>query len=209
VTTVIESFGASSLVQVGSNYFFNPGPGITGTELKYGGAAVVAGQFGGYAPIGVEATATGYEVAWKVAGIDLYSVWATDNNGNYTSNLVMPGSGTGASLEAIETSFHQDLNGDGVIGIPAATQTASAATANNDGFHFDSHMVADVVHAGAESDGFVMPAANVELEALLHDAAHAFQWTNDAYDPSNGNPDHSLLKQAQVADLHVNAVFIH
>src|SRR5436305_2114796 len=30
-------------------------------------------------------------------------------------------SGTSTALESLETSFHQDLNGDGVIGIPAAT----------------------------------------------------------------------------------------
>jgi hypothetical protein len=37
----------------------------------------------------------------------------------------MPGSGTSSTLESLETGFHQDLNGDGVIGIPlvAAGQT--------------------------------------------------------------------------------------
>jgi hypothetical protein len=211
VTTVIESFGASSLVQVGSNYFFNPGPGVTGTELKYAGAAVVAAQFGGYAPIGVEATATGFEVAWKVAGVDQYSVWATDSNGNYTSNLYMPGSGTSASLEAIETSFHQDLNGDGEMGVPTETQAAPVVIANNDVFHFNfnSPIVADLGHAAAESDGFAVPPRNSELEAILHDPVAAFHWTNDAHDPISGNPDQSILKHAQIADLHANAVFIH
>jgi serralysin len=210
-TTVIESFGSTSLVQVSSNYFFNPGPGVTGTELKYGGPAVVAGQFGGYAPLGVEATATGFEVAWKVAGVDQYSVWATDSNGNYTSNLYMPGSGTSASLEAIETSFHQDLNGDGEMGVPTETQAAPVVIANNDVFHFNfnSPIVADLGHAAAESDGFAVPPRNSELEAILHDPVAAFHWTNDAHDPISGNPDQSILKHAQIADLHANAVFIH
>ena len=53
-------------------------------ELKYAGAAVVAGQFGGWTPIGAEQTATGYEVAWKVAGADQYTVWNTDSSGNYS-----------------------------------------------------------------------------------------------------------------------------
>ena len=35
--TVIEAFGSTSLVQVGSNYFLNPVAGGTGPELKYGG----------------------------------------------------------------------------------------------------------------------------------------------------------------------------
>ena len=47
----------------------------------------MAGQFGGWAPIGAEKTATGYEVAWKMAGADQYTVWNTDNNGNYISNI--------------------------------------------------------------------------------------------------------------------------
>jgi len=117
--TVIESAGATSLVQNGQNFDLNNISTNTGPALKYDGTTVVAGQFGGYTPIGVEQTSTGYEVAWKMAGADLYSVWSTDSNGNYTGNLYQPGPGSSASLEALEASFHQDLNGDGVIGVNA------------------------------------------------------------------------------------------
>ena len=49
---------------------------------------MAAGQFGAFAPIGVEQTATGYEVAWKDASTGLYhTAWNTDNNGNYVSNV--------------------------------------------------------------------------------------------------------------------------
>ena len=78
----------------------------------------MAGQFGEVAPIGAEQTASGYEVAWKVPGADQYSVWVTDKNGNYLSNPLTSVSGTSAALQSIETSFHQDLNGDGTIGPP-------------------------------------------------------------------------------------------
>ena len=64
-------------------------------------------------PIGAEQTATGYDVAWKVAGADQYTVWNTDSNGNYISNIIGVVSGTSTALESLETSFHQDLNGDG------------------------------------------------------------------------------------------------
>ena len=74
---------------------------------------MVAGQFGGWAPIGAEQTATGYEVAWKVPGADQYTVWNTDSSGNYVSNAIGVVSGTSTALELLETSFHQDLNGDG------------------------------------------------------------------------------------------------
>ena len=76
----------------------------------------MAGQFGAWTPIGAEKTATGYEVAWKSGSADLYTVWTTDNNGNYISNIVRAVSGA-ATLESLETSFHQDLNGDGQIGV--------------------------------------------------------------------------------------------
>ena len=116
--TVIESFGSTSLTEVGTNFYLY-GSGGTGPSLKYQGADYVAGQFGQVAPIGAEQTASGYEVAWKVPGVDQYSVWVTDNNGNYLSNTLTSVSGTSAALQSIETSFHQDLNGDGTIGPPA------------------------------------------------------------------------------------------
>src|SRR5438477_9072 len=63
VTTVIESFGSTSLVQVGSNYFLNPVAGGTGPELKYGGSPVTVGEYGAWTFIGAEPIAGGYEVA--------------------------------------------------------------------------------------------------------------------------------------------------
>jgi hypothetical protein len=92
-----------------------------GPSLKYQGANYVAGQFGQWAPIGAEQTTSGYEVAWKVAGADQYAVWSTDSNGNYVSIALDTVSGTSAALQSIETSFQQDLNGDGVIGPPSAS----------------------------------------------------------------------------------------
>jgi S-formylglutathione hydrolase FrmB len=64
----------------------------------------------------VEQTASGYEVAWKITGADQYTVWYTDNSGNYLSSAFDTASGTSAALQSFETSFHQDLNGDGSIG---------------------------------------------------------------------------------------------
>jgi hypothetical protein len=82
---------------------------------------VAAGQFdqfgGPWAPIGAEQTASGYEVAWKVTGADQFTVWNTDNSGNYVSSAFDVASGTSAALQSFETSFHQDLNGDGYIGL--------------------------------------------------------------------------------------------
>jgi hypothetical protein len=122
--TVIEAFGSTSLVQSGSNYFLEPngGPAIA---LSLGGAPVVAGQFGAWAPIGAEQTASGYEVAWEIPAANQYMVWNTDGSGNYLSTVlsVAPGSSAAldATFESLETSFHQDLNGDGLIGLPPSS----------------------------------------------------------------------------------------
>ena len=118
-TTVIEEIGSTRLEQHGSNYFLYPNSGPA-VELSFGGAPVEAGQFdafgGPWALIGAEQTASGYVVAWKVIGADQFEVWNTDNSGNFvtTSDVV---SGTSAVLESFETSFQQDLNGDGSIGL--------------------------------------------------------------------------------------------
>ena len=71
---------------------------------------------GAYAPIGAETITGGFEVAFK-AGSDSYTVWNTDAKGNITTNALGTTSGGSAALESLETSFHQDLNGDGTIGV--------------------------------------------------------------------------------------------
>src|SRR6516162_5254263 len=129
----IEKFGSTSLVQNGSNYFLAPNGG-SAVELSYGGAPVVAGQFdqfgGHWVPIGAEQTASGYEVAWKITGVDQYTVWYTDNSGNYLSSAFNSASGTSAALESFEPSFQQDLNGDGFIGPPPTSPTVIEAFGN-------------------------------------------------------------------------------
>jgi hypothetical protein len=118
VPTVIEASASTSVAQSGTNFYLDSTSSGSGPELKYAGALVVVGQFGGWTPIGVEQTASGYDVAWHIPGADQYSVWATDSSGNFTSLLTGPVAGNSAALESFETTFQQDLNGDGVIGVP-------------------------------------------------------------------------------------------
>ena len=114
---LIQTDGATSLTEVANKFYLYDGSG-TGPTLKYAGQDFVAGQFGGWAPIGAVQTANRYDVAWKVTGADQYVVWSTDSNGNYTASITgYAVSGTDHSLEALETTFHQDLNGDGVVGV--------------------------------------------------------------------------------------------
>jgi 20S proteasome alpha/beta subunit len=114
---VIQTNGSIALTQVGSNfYLYNGG---AGPALSYGGAAVTAGQFGTWTPIGaIQVAGGGYDVAWKNTSTGQYTVWSTDSNGKYLSNIVAVGPGNSSALESIETTFNRDLNGDGTIGIP-------------------------------------------------------------------------------------------
>jgi hypothetical protein len=58
---------------------------------------------------------------------DQYTVWNTDSSGNYLSNTAFV-SGSSSTLESLEPSFHQDLNGDGVIGLPSTAPTTTTIT---------------------------------------------------------------------------------
>ena len=119
---LIESFGSTSLAEDAGNYFLHPNGGSP-VELNYRGTPVDGqfDQFGSpWVAIAAEQTSNGYEVAWKIAGADQYTVWFTDSNGNYISSAFDTASGSSTALQSFETSFQQDLNGDGVIGVPGA-----------------------------------------------------------------------------------------
>ncbi|UPJ70910.1 M10 family metallopeptidase C-terminal domain-containing protein [Bradyrhizobium sp. 187] len=124
---VIESLGSTSLVQVGDNFHLNPVAGGTGPTLMFGATPLSAASLGGWGVIGAEQTSSGYEVALHSLSSDQYTVWTTDNGGNVVGNgtggIV---SGASSALQPLEPSFHQDLNGDGHIGLVTAAPTLSA-----------------------------------------------------------------------------------
>ena len=88
------------------------------------------------------------------------TLWNTDSNGNITSNPLGSVPGANSSLQSLETGFHQDLNGDGVIGTPSHAGPVAAAapitapssgnailsgTAAADTFIFNAHFGNDTV----------------------------------------------------------------
>ena len=222
-TTVIEALGSTSLVQVGSNYDLEAIGTGSGPELKISGAAVVAGQYGTWAPIGAEQTAGGYDVAWKDPVSGQYSVWSTDSNGNYLSNLVGQVAGTNTTLEALETTFHQDLNGDGTVGIPSAVVAGSSATNSlselhspdtagifSDSFHFRADLgtsTADAVKMSPLHLSDVVSVQTAEWAELVnsrHSAAqHALHSTIEVLDAVTNDLDHHSATHvaANIGDL--------
>ena len=129
---IIATNGATSLVQVGSQYELEAVSSGTGPLFKYGGSTVTVGEFPGWTPVGAAKTATGYEVAWSL-GANEYSVWNTNNNGAYTDAATGALSGASYALQKLETSFGEDLNGDGTIGPTLAGPPAAPHDFNNDG----------------------------------------------------------------------------
>ncbi|WP_422000756.1 leishmanolysin-related zinc metalloendopeptidase [Reyranella sp.] len=124
VTTAIETDGATDLVQIGDHFYL----GVSGPQLSIGGAAVVAGANSPWTPVAVEQTASGFEVAWEATGYNQYIVWATNSSGAYMSTMLGPVAGTSAALRLLESSFEQDLNGDGVTGLPTTVIESSGST---------------------------------------------------------------------------------
>jgi len=82
IQTDTGTYGSTSLVEVGNNFFLYAAGTSSGPELKYNSAAVTTGEFGSWTPIGAIQTATGYDVAWHQTGTSNYGVWTTDGNGN-------------------------------------------------------------------------------------------------------------------------------
>ena len=92
---------------------------------------MTAGEFGSWTFIGAEQIAGGvYDVALHLPGSDQSTVWGTDGSGNVISNATGGiVSGTSTALESLEPIFHQDLNGDGTIGIAPIIISAYGSTA--------------------------------------------------------------------------------
>ena len=114
-TTVIESVGSTSLVEVGTNFFLDNISTGTGPALKYGGADVVAGQFGAAGRRSAPSRprpAMRWPGRTMPASIRSGTPTATATSSRSTAAM----SASSPALESIETSFLQDLNGNGLIG---------------------------------------------------------------------------------------------
>jgi pimeloyl-ACP methyl ester carboxylesterase len=155
--TVIESLGSTSLVEDATNYFLVSNSGSV--ELSNGGTPVVAGQLtqsgSPWVPIAAEQTTSGYEVAWKVAGADDYMIWNTDSGGNYLATALDAASGTSSALESFEFNFHQDLNGDGHVGLVLNGSSGGQTLAAGNGPTTLIGGPNDVLIGGASADTFV------------------------------------------------------
>jgi hypothetical protein len=171
LTTTIESAGATSLVHVDTTFFLDPSGGGTGPLLKFGGAAVTDGQFGGWAPIGAEQVGGGYRVAWKFGSADLYQVWSVDGAGNYLASGSSVSGGT-YLLQSAEVLFQQDFNGDSTTGlVTTVIETTGSTTLTQVGDRY--HVGPTGGPIGPELSAFGAPVFAGEFGAFLPVAAEA------------------------------------
>lgn len=189
--SVIESFGATTLVQEGNGYALQPTGTSSGPLLMQSGAPVVAGQYGDWAPIGAEAAQTGFLVAWKNGAADEYTVWNTDANGDYLWDATGTVSGSSPVLASYEPIFQQDLNLDGHIGDdfrPAAQTTIEAFGATRLDLGTDAYLLHDVAGHGPalKLDGNAIAPGQLgawtPIGAEAAETGYLVAWKNGAAD---------------------------
>jgi hypothetical protein len=183
---------------------------------------VLSSQFGSLAPIGAEQTASGgYEIAWKDA-TGGFSIWSTDNKGNYVSTIIDHVVGTNTNLESQETFFQQDLNGDGVIGVPPTppsgpdggpVESPPASGPGGDSFVFQTDLGASSLTNSGHADTADLHTQSTALpQAILAMGQPTtlemlIQHVNDSQDSFSAQEQ--LTSLPHVADLHAGSVFIH
>ncbi|WP_235885640.1 M10 family metallopeptidase C-terminal domain-containing protein [Bradyrhizobium niftali] len=201
-TAAIESAGSTTLSQVGSNYYLTTGG--ASLTLKSGGAAITIGQCGTYVPIGAEQTGSGYDIVWKNGSADQYVVWGADNNGNYVSSLTGIVSGASATLQSYESVLHQDLNGDGTVGVAATTaviESAGSTTLSQVGsnYHLDTGGASLTLKSGGAAITVGQCGSYVPIGAEQTGSGYDIVWKNGSADQyvvwsadNNGNYVSSL-----------------
>jgi len=137
------------------------------------------------APIGVEQTGKRYEVAWKLAGAAQYSALDHDRQRHYHHKYLSRDGfvpGTDSALQSLETSFQQDLNGDGVLAslrimIPSGFSLQPATLAAQRHIRIQAGIGAEVItHVATQphlSRWIFIGDKRRQCRRLLHDAQTA------------------------------------
>jgi hypothetical protein len=164
---------------------------------------VTAGEFDTWTPIGaVQVAGGGYDVAWHDPSSGLYTVWSTDSNGNYLSNLIGAVASNSTALENFETIFNQDVNGDGHTGIYVAPGTTLQVTSP-----LPSTVGSATIGAGATLELGTADSASITFNSstgmLKLDSLTAFTGVIDNF---TGNGSLSGSDQIDLKGINFNSV---
>ena len=127
--------------QIGNNYFLDATTGQARAGSRDHARWRRRDTPGTFKAIGaVQLAGGGYDVAWQEVGSNVFTIWSVDSQGHFLANIGNNLAGNSTTLENFETTFGQDLNGDGTIGAPPATQPAATSSLQ--------------LHAGPLADNF-------------------------------------------------------
>ena len=208
-TKVIQKDGSTSLTEV-ANQFYLDGSSGSDPALKYKGANVTAGEFGGWTPIGAVKTARGYDIAWKNTSTGQYTVWTTNSNGNYTRSLTGAVAGTSYALESLEAIFGQDLNGDKVIGLYAAPNAALKITSSLAGSSgltkIGAGATLDIAAADSASVTFQGTTGTLRLDQPSTFSGEIFGFKGNGTLSGSDHIDLRNIKYGSVHDSYANGI---
>jgi len=178
--TVIEAVGSTSLNQVGSHFYLYNSAG-SGPSLKINNADVTVGQFGAWTPLGVEQTSTGYEIAWKNGSANEYIVWNTNNTGNFVSQSAIVG-GADSVVTTAETVLHQDLNGDGVVGVSVGAAPVNIVAGGVANDTLTSHATNETFYGNGGTNVFVFAGSfGKDIVADFHTNNDVIQFSHEVF----------------------------
>ena len=207
--TVIQTDGSTSLTEIANQFCLN-NPNGSGPALRYLGNVVTVGEFGAWTPIGAVQTASGYDVAWKDTATNQYTVWTTDSNGNYTGNNTGTVSGTNTVLESLESVFGQDLNGDRVVGIYAASgttlQITSALAGTSGAATIGAGATLGLAAADSASVTFTSSTGMLLLDHSSTFSGTIFKFTGTGALSGSDQIDLKDIKYSSVHDSYANGV---
>ncbi|HLG80421.1 MAG TPA: hypothetical protein VKY22_05355, partial [Bradyrhizobium sp.] len=153
------------------------------------------------------------DVALKNTTTGQYVVWSTDSSGNYlsySSSVVGAVSGNNPALEAIETTFNQDLNGDHVIGIYAVPGTTLQITTPLSGPSGSAIIGAGAtLELGAANSSSVTFASSTGMLALDHPSTFGgviYGFTGDGTLSGSDQIDLKNINFSNVHDSYANSV---
>jgi hypothetical protein len=209
IATDTSTYGTTVLTQVGSNYYLN-GPSSAGPELYHTGTPVFQGEWGGWAVIGAVQTATGYDIALKFGATDEYTVWNTDSNGNYISNLIGGVTGESQTLQSFEPIFNQDINHDGVTGYYAAAGTTLLINSAISGASGAASIAAigtlEVDAADSSSVTFNATTGMLKLDAPSTFSGEIFNFAGNGTLSGSDQIDLTNINSGSVHDSYANGV---
>jgi hypothetical protein len=205
IQTDVNSYGTTSLGRLGNEYVI--GNGTTSVLLTYDGSPVTTG--GAWTPIGAAQTATGYEVAWQLSGTNEFEIWNVNSTGNYLSDGGVV-SGTSVVLEQAETTFNQDLNGEGVIGIYAAPgttlQISQPLTGASGAATIGAGATLELASADSASITFAASTGMLKLDQPATFTGEIFGFTGNGQLSGSDQIDLAGINYNTVQDSYANGV---